>query len=152
MHSGFNAKTQRGQPQPKSPWPCIRAEAQRAQRKNRKEGPPRSPSPRPLRLCAHLFLLARSWFGAVHSASCSQRGFGCGWPRRTTIVQNRFFGEESFTTKGTKTTKKIHPDGLVQYFVSFVSFVVKLGCGLPRWALLLFCGHFIVGGGRPSPE
>jgi hypothetical protein len=34
MQFGFNAKSQRGKTQPKSPWPDNRAEAQRARRKN----------------------------------------------------------------------------------------------------------------------
>jgi len=47
---------------------CFAQRAQRAQRKNRKEGGPCSPSPRPLRLCAHLFLPAGFWFGPARRA------------------------------------------------------------------------------------
>ena len=39
------------------------------------------------------------------------------------------------TTKDTKMTKKKHPNGLIQHFVAFASFVVKLGCGWPNCAL-----------------
>jgi hypothetical protein len=58
----------------------------------------------------------------------------------TCLAKTRFAPSEFFTTKDTKNTKKNHADGLLQYFVSFASFVVKLGRGPPRWDLSSFSG------------
>jgi hypothetical protein len=46
-----------------------------------------------------------------------------------TIVQNRSFPRGIFHHEE---HEENYPDGLIQHFVLFVSFVVKLGCGFPR--------------------